>query len=539
MNKGMNNRSLPILISVFFFWGFIAAGNGIFIPFCKSHFQLDQFQSQLIDFAFYGAYYLGALSLFIISSLRAKEIMNQWGYKKGIIYGLLLSVVGAILMLLAFNFGGFAGILVALFVIGLGFSLQQTSANPFALALGEPATGAHRLNLAGGVNSFGTTIGPIAVALALYGKANAGESDIVNTSMGAMNMLYVVVGIMFLMAAMLFHFSKRLPNPKADAAFEKAPKAMFLLIFLTFALAVLFTIVFSSYIGLKADEKIQPNVAFRNMCLQIGGFILVFISLIGANISAGSNGKGWGAMKYPQLVLGMLAIFIYVGVEVAIQSNLFALLNKPEWGSIPREKLSPYISLYWGSLMIGRWAGAITVFKPKKLTKTILFIVIPYLAFGVVMATNIIVGNDFTPLYAYAIVVVFQIIGFFMGKEKPRQTLMIFGIMGIIAMLVGLFTTGIISTYAFLSGGLFCSIMWPCIFSLATNGLGKYTSQGSAFLIMMILGGAIIPPMQGGIADIELIGIHNSYWVAVVCFGYLALYAFITKRILKKQQIEL
>lgn len=535
----MNNRSLTILISVFFFWGFIAAGNGIFIPFCKNHFKLDQFQSQLIDFAFYFAYYLGALGLFIISSLRGKEIMNHWGYKTGIIYGLLVSVVGAVLMLLAFNFGGFAGILVALFVIGLGFSLQQTSANPFTLALGEPSTGAHRLNLAGGINSFGTTIGPIAVALALFGKASAGESDINNTSLGSMNLLYIAVGILFIAAAVLFHFSKRLPNPKADAEFEKAPKAMILLIFLTLAMGILFTIIFSSYIGLKSDEAIKPNVAFRNMCLQIGGFVLVFISLIGANTLATSNGKGWGAMKYPQLALGMLAIFIYVGVEVAIQSNLFALLNKPEFGNISREKLSPYIAMYWGSLMIGRWAGAITVFKPKGIVKTILFIVVPYIAFGVVMGSNVLVGNDFSPLYAYSGVVAFQILGFFLGREKPRLTLLIFGLMGLLAMVVGLFTEGQISTYAFLSGGLFCSIMWPCIFSLATNGLGKYTAQGSAFLIMMILGGAIIPPMQGGMADIASIGIHKSYWVAVGCFAYLAFYAFIVKGILKKQKIEL
>jgi FHS family L-fucose permease-like MFS transporter len=493
----------------------------------------------LIDFAFYGAYYIGALVLFIVSSIRGKEVMNQWGYKTGIINGLFLSVVGAILMLLAFNFGAFAGILVALFVIALGFSLQQTSANPFALALGDPSTGAHRLNLAGGINSFGTTIGPIIVAYALFGKPNATAEDIASTSLGSMNLLYIVVGILFLSAALLFYFSKRLPNPKAEASFEKAPKAMFLLIFLTGALAIIFSIIFSSYIGLKDDEVVSPDIARRNMYLQIGGFVLIFTSLIGANISAKSNGNGWGAMKYPQLALGMLAIFIYVGVEVAIQSNLSALLNKPEFGSVPSEKMSPYIALYWGSLMIGRWTGAISVFKPKGILKNILFIVVPYIAFGVVIAANVVVGNDFGPLYAYAIVVVFQIIGFFLGREKPRHTLMIFGIFGVIAMLIGLFTTGTISTYAFLSGGLFCSIMWPCIFSLATNGLGKYTSQGSAFLIMMILGGAIIPPMQGGIADIKEIGIHNSYWVTVVCFGYLAFYAFIAKGILKKQNIEL
>ena len=91
-------------------------------------------------------------------------------------------------------------------------------------------------------------------------------------------------------------------------------------------------------------------------------------------------------------------------------------------------------------------------------------------------------------------------------------------------MLVGLFTTGKLALYAFLSGGLFCSIMWPCIFSMSISGLEKYTSQGSAFLIMMILGGAIIPPIQGKIAD--LWDIHSSYWVTVVCFAFLC-FAFL------------
>jgi FHS family L-fucose permease-like MFS transporter len=103
-------------------------------------------------------------------------------------------------------------------------------------------------------------------------------------------------------------------------------------------------------------------------------------------------------------------------------------------------------------------------------------------------------------------------------------------------MVTGICTTGTVATYAFLSGGLFCSIMWPCIFSLAIAGLGKYTTQGSAFLIMMILGGGIIPPIQGKLADV--IGIHQSYWIPAVCFAYLAFFAFAVKGILKKQGID-
>ena len=126
--------------------------------------------------------------------------------------------------------------------------------------------------------------------------------------------------------------------------------------------------------------------------------------------------------------------------------------------------------------------------------------------------------------------------GFFFGQEKPAKTLFIFGLLGALAMLVGLFTTGTIALYAFMSGGLFCSIMWPSIFSLSIAGLGKYTSQGSAFLIMMILGGAIIPPIQGKLAD--LFNIHNSYWITVACFVYLMFFAVKVKSVLKAQGVD-
>ena len=533
-----NTGALGTLVIVFFFWGFIAAGNGIFIPFCKHYFHLDQFQSQLIDFAFYGAYYIGALGLFVASAVKNKDIMNHWGMKTGIIYGLLVSAAGAVLMLLSFNFGGFTGILVSLFIIGLGFSLQQTSANPFAIALGDPSTGSHRLNLTGGVNSFGTTIGPIVVALALFGKAAASEKDIENASITSMNGLYIVVGILFLLSALLFRASKKLPNVKEEDSFEHAPKAIRLLISITIVMAVVFGIIFASYRGLAANESLSHDVSVRNMWLLVAGLVFMIVSFFGANASAQKNAAGWGAMKYPQLVLGMLAIFMYVGVEVTIQSNLGELLKHPDFGGYSEKGLAPFISMYWGSLMIGRWTGAITVFNPTKQMRTLLWILVPYIAFGVVIAANYIAGNDFTPLYAYAAVIIVQIAGFFIGKEKPTETLMTFGGLGIIAMLTGLFTTGQTATYAFLSGGLFCSIMWPSIFSLAIAGLGKYTAQGSAFLVMMILGGAIIPPLQGKLADLPAIGIHHSYIIPAICFAYLAFYAFRVKSVLKSQGID-
>lgn len=464
--------------------------------------------------------------------------MNHWGMKTGIIYGLLTSAVGAVLMLLSFNFGGFTGILMSLFIIGLGFSLQQTSANPFAIALGDPSTGSHRLNLTGGVNSFGTMIGPIIVAIVLFGHASKSDADIANATITSMNSLYIGVGVLFVLSALLFRFSKKLPNVKEEDGFEPAPKAMWLLIFITLVMAVVFGIIFASYRGLPVNEKLSPEVSLRNMWLLVAGLVIMIVSFFGANASAQKNAAGWGAMKYPQLVLGMLAIFMYVGVEVTIQSNLGELLKTEAFGGYSENDLAPYISLYWGSLMIGRWTGAITVFNPTKSMRTILWILVPYIAFGITIGVNLIAGNDFTPLYGYAFVIAFQIAGFFLGKERPTETLMIFGGLGIAAMLIGLFATGQVATYAFLSGGLFCSIMWPSIFSLAIAGLGRYTAQGSAFLIMMILGGAIIPPLQGKLADIPAVGIHHSYWVPVLCFVYLTFYAFRVKSVLKSQGID-
>jgi FHS family L-fucose permease-like MFS transporter len=536
-----NNSALYTLITVFFFWGFIGASNGVFIPFCKIKFGLDQFQSQLIDFAFYGAYYIGALLLFIFSSMAKKDILNAWGFKKGIINGLLISTFGAVFMIFAVTQGSYALILAALFVVALGFSLQQTSAQPFATSLGDIKTASNRLNLAGGINSFGTTIGPIVVSIALFGViagANLEEFAKKANSLDKMEILYVFVGGLFLLSAALFYFSKKLPSGKSDSTFEPASKAMKMLIAITLILVVIFGYIFSRYEDADFITRFIENKEkdYLGLYLTIATLLVTVFGLLFANLRAQKNPEGWGAMKYPQLVLGMLGIFTYVGVEVTIQSNLGELLKTDVFGNITGSDLAPYISMYWGSLMIGRWAGAISVFNPSNTLRKILLIVVPYVAFGVVLVVNHLSGLNVGPLYAYAAIVAFQIIGFFLGQDKPSKTLMIFGLMGMVAMIIGLCTTGTVAIYAFMSGGLFCSIMWPAIFSLSITGLGKYTSQGSAFLVMMILGGGIIPPLQGKISDI--IGIHQSYFIPVICFAYLAYYGFVVKGILKKQNID-
>ncbi|MBC7537027.1 MAG: MFS transporter, partial [Ferruginibacter sp.] len=253
-----NYGALGTLVTVFFFWGFIAAGNSVFIPFCKHYFHLDQFQSQLIDFAFYTAYYVGALILFAYGAFGGKDLVGKWGYKKSIVYGLLFSALGAAAMIIAVNANTFAGMLAGLFIVALGFSLQQTAAQPFAIALGDPATGTSRVTLGGAINSFGTTIGPLVVALALFGTTAAiTDEKIASLSLSKVIMLYTGVGGLFLAAAALFNFSKKVPSGISEEPTEKAGKALYSLLIMTGLLIICFVPVFNSY---KTDMAALDDV---------------------------------------------------------------------------------------------------------------------------------------------------------------------------------------------------------------------------------------------------------------------------------------
>lgn len=592
--KATNYSALTTLTTVFFFWGFIAAGNSIFIPFCKSYFSLDQFQSQLVDFAFYGAYYLGALGLYVFGTATGKDLVGSWGYKKSIVFGLLFSAIGAAAMIVSVYINEFAGMLLGLFIVALGFSLQQTSANPFMISLGDEATGSNRINFGGGINSLGTTIGPLVVSFALFGTAAAvGDDAIQALSLSKVIVLYAFVGMLFLGIAALFGFSKKLPAGVNEEETEKSGKALVTLLVITGLLVACFAPVFASYaskdqIEITAAEEqisemnekidthykelmsiptisnavkktaskekmyakdyktiqgIQDRIDAKTRVLERTrmiwltlGLAVILIGLLYASIRGAKVKEGWGAMQYPQLTLGMLAIFMYVGVEVAVGSNISELLRLKEFGGFEPSEVAPYVSMFWGGLMIGRWAGAINAFEMENRTKLILRFIVPLIAFGLILLFTKLAGHDIDALYWYILCVLVQIVAFYITNDKPVLTLAVFGALGVIAMAIGLLSTGMIAIYAFLSAGLFCSIMWPCIFSLSIAGLGKYQTQGSAFLVMMILGGAIIPPLQGKLSDI--IGIQESFIVGLLCFAYLTFFAIFVKRVLRAQKLD-
>ena len=187
-----------VLITVFFFWGFVAASNDILIPVFKNAFHLSQAQSQYVALAFYVAYTVGSLVYFFTSRLIGADVLNRIGYKNGICLGLLISAIGSLLFYPAANTGSFGLMLSGLFIVGLGFSLQQIAANPLAIVMGDPATGAHRLTMAGGVNNFGTTIGPLLVSFAIFGSVTAGGTE---ASIESVKIPYLVLGAAFVLVA--------------------------------------------------------------------------------------------------------------------------------------------------------------------------------------------------------------------------------------------------------------------------------------------------------------------------------------------------
>ena len=463
-----------VRMTVFFFWGFVAASNDILIPVFKKAFNLTQAQSQYVAVAFYVAYTVGSLIYVAISKVMGLDLLNRIGYKNGICLGLVISALGTLLFYPAANTGSFNLMLSGLFIVGLGFSLQQIAANPLAIVIGDPKTGAQRLTLAGGINNFGTTIGPLLVSVAIFGSVLSGGTE---ASIESVKTPYLVLGVAFILVAIFLKFSS-VPN---HIDLEKLS---------------------------ESEAQDSSKLIHRK-----------------------------SALGYPQLVLGMIAIFVYVGVEVSTISNLPAYLESPEGLGLETSQIAPFVSLYWASLMIGRWGGAAGAFNVGVGAKRWLTLLLPYVAFGVFLAVNAIMKHEVSQFFGYAAVIVLMILATLASKGNPARMLLYFAACGIAALLIGMFTTGWTSVVAFISVGLFSSTMWPCIFALAITGLGDKTNQGSSLLIMVIMGGGLVSLAQGLLAD--KVGVHFSFIVGVACFAYLAFYAIAATRTLRNQGIDL
>ncbi|MGE5521935.1 MAG: MFS transporter [Candidatus Dadabacteria bacterium] len=491
MSQTTRWNQFGVLVTVFFFWGFVAASNDILIPVFKEKLHLQQWQAQMISFAFYVAYTVGSLIYFFISKASGGDILNRLGYKNGIAIGLGISALGTLLFYPAAETSSFLLMISGLFIVGLGFSLQQTAANPLAIVMGDPQFGSQRLSMAGGVNNFGTTIGPLIVSFAIFGSLTVGSHNVAD--IGSVKTPYLILGAVFILVALLIKFSS-VPN-KIDlhSPSEETEKDI-------------------SKVATPTDVTDALAIPVRK-----------------------------GAINYSQLWLGMIAIFVYVGVEVSTAANLPEFMRqhvKVNGVPIPTDRIAPFVSLFWASLMVGRWTNSVGAFDISSKAKSVLRFVMPYLAFGVFLVVNVIANHDVTPFYLYPIIIVILIVADLLSKGNPARQLLIFSGIAITALIIGMLADGMVSTYAFISVGLFCSTLWPCIFTLAIAGLGKHTNEGSSFLIMMIMGGGFVSLLQGFLAGNNYLGIQHSYIVGVACFIYLAFYAIRAKAILKAQGID-
>jgi len=465
MENQQPNKTLATVVLVFFFWGFVAASNDILIPVFKSSLGLKNWQAQLVNFSFYMAYTIGSVLYVAIAYFKKRDVVSILGYQKSVSLGLLLSALGTLMFIPAAEFNSFWIMISGLFVVGLGFSLQQTAANPFAIALGKPETGSQRLSLAGGINNIGTTIGPLIVAYAIFGGISAEEVDV---TINHVKVPYLWLGVAFLVTAIIFYFSGR-------------------------------------------KRSYFPN----------------------KTVADASESDTFKLRNYPQLFLGMLAIFFYVGVEVATGGHIGEFM-KQELDNFDDKSITPFVSLYWASLMIGRWTSAATVFSTKRTLRLLLKVVLPYAAFGIFLFATKQAGHTITPFYNYLFVIPVIIIADLLSRDNPATQLLLFSILGIGALFVTMFASGMISVFALLSVGMFCSTLWPCIFTLATKSLGQHTTRGSSLLVMMIMGGAIVSLSQGFLADMPQVGVRFSYFAGVFCFLYLVFYASSMRKLFGK-----
>jgi FHS family L-fucose permease-like MFS transporter len=431
-----------VMTVLFFMWGFMTVFNDILIPRFKDAFTLDYFHAMLVQFAFFGAYFIGALLYFAISVLICDPIARL-GYKNGVVIGLLISAVGSALFWPAAVSLSYPLFLAALFVVGLGFAMLQIAANPYVTILGSERTASSRLNLAQAFNSLGTTLGPL-------------------------------VG-----GYLIFQYFAHTGAHGADSV--KVPYLAFCIVFTT--LAAIFFFVHLPHIG---EGKIEP---------------------------------GFAALKFPHVDLGIIAIFMYVGGEVAVGSSIINFLGQPKIAGLTQLEASGYVSLFWGGMLIGRFMGAVELSEIAPGIKRLLLSAIPIAAFLVLGAIR---GWAVVKMYLPFLALSWILFQF--GKSLAARTLMIFSLTVVVLLATAIFTSGSLAIWCVIGAGLFTSIGWSNTFSLAIEGLGIYKSQASSLLVMAILGGAILPPLQGYVADRW--NLQISYVVPLIAYAYVAFYGW-------------
>lgn len=403
--------SLSILTSLFFMWGFVTCLNDILIPHLKSIFILSYTQVMLVQFCFFAAY--------LIVSVPSGYFVETFSYQKGIITGLTVASLGCLLFYPAAELLSYPLFLAAFFVLASGITLLQVAANPYVTILGPPGSASSRLTLTQAFNSLGTTLAPYFGSLFILTTEIKTADELKSLSTEALTAYQT-----------------------SQAALVQVPYLW--LAGSLFVIAIIFTLI-------KLPDITPSENEYSNAAHTVN-----------------DNRNAW---DYRHLVLGAVAIFVYVGAEVAIGSFLISYLGEPDIAELSAQAAGKYVSLYWGGAMLGRFVGASLL------------------------------------------------------RRIPAGKLLAFNaITAAMLVLITMSGSGLIAMWSILAIGLFNSIMFPTIFSLALNGLGKHTGQGSGILCAAIVGGAVVPVVQGMFAD--LIGIHQAFFIPAFCYCYIAYYGW-------------
>ena len=406
--ESTNTRAMSIATMLFFMWGFLTCLNDILIPHLRSIFQLSYAQAMMVQLCFFSSYFVFALP--------SGKVVEWIGYKRAMVVGLLVMAGGALLFLPAANAASFGLFLGAQIVLAAGITLLQVAANPYVANLGPQRTASSRLNLSQAFNSFGTFLAPFFGSAVILSAIPATKKSFEGLSAAGLQAY-----------RMQQASSVRLPYAGIAVA----------LIALAVALALV------KLPSMSFTQEIRPG-----------------------EFQTPTNDS---VFRHPQLLLGALAIFLYVGAEVSIGSFLVNYFGLPEIGNLTEKTAALYVSLYWGGAMVGRFIGSALLVRYRT---------------GVVL-----------------------------GMAAMVATLLV---------VMSMLTLGHVAMWSIILVGLFNSVMFPSIFTLGIEGLGPLTSRGSSLMVAAIVGGALLPVTQGLIAD--RIGVHHAFFIPAICYVYIAVF---------------
>ena len=297
--------------------------------------------------------------------------------------------------------------------------------------------------------------------------------------------------------------------------------------------------------GAHGAESVKvPYLAF---CIIFLVLAAVFYVIHLPHVGEGKVEPGAGALRYPHVILGVLAIFMYVGGEVSVGSSIINFLGQKNVAGLDPVDASKYVALFWGGMLIGRFMASVELSEMKRLNKQLLLLGIPVLGFVLLLLSrswdgdtkSFDFGQGWGIVHNYLPLLALCWLLFQFGKALPGRTLLIFSATIVALLAVSIITGGKTAMWCVVGIGLFTSIGWPNIFSLALDGMGVYKSQVSSLLVMAVLGGAILPPLQGRIADMIdshqqagfQTGIQYAFIVPLIAYAYVGFYGWIGHRI--------